>query len=115
MLELKNWEMMFDRPFAIWTLHNRWYCISEVTINKNTYEDDTTVYTVETADIAELAKVNSGYTTVLNKLETYYNDNSSRDYTEVARFDTFDEAMAFVDKEYPTIDIEAELDKYYEN
>lgn len=115
MLELKNWEMMFDRPFAIWTLHNRWYCISEVVINKNTYEDDTTVYTVETADITELAKVNAGYTTILNKLETYYNDNSSRDYTEVARFNSYDEAIAFVDKEYPTIDIEEELDKYFED
>lgn len=115
MLELKDWEMMFDRPFALWTLHNRWYCISEVVINKNVYEDDTTVYTVETADITELAKVNAGYTTILNKLETYYNDNSSRDYTEVARFETFDEAMAFIDKEYPAIDIEEELDKYFDD
>lgn len=115
MLELKNWEMMFDRPFAIWTLHNRWYCISEVVINKNVYEDDTTIYTVETANITELAKVNAGYTTILNKLETYYNDNSSRDYTEVARFNSYDEAIAFVDKEYPAIDIEEELDKYFDD
>ena len=115
MLELKDWEMMFDRPFALWTLHNRWYCISEVVINKNTYDDGTTVYTVETSEITELAKVNSGYTTILNKLETYYNDNSSIDYTEVARFNSYDEAIAFVDKEYPAIDIEEELDKYFDD
>jgi len=115
MLELTDYQMELSRPYALWTLHDRWYCVSEVVINKNTYEDGTIRYVVETTDYREIATLNGGYMTALNKLETYYDDNATHDYEEVARFDTFDEAMAFVDKEYPAIDIEAELDKYFED
>lgn len=114
MLEIIDYQMELSRPYDLWTLHDKWYCVSEVVIGKNTYEDGTIKYVVETTDFREVVKVNAGYTTILNKLETYYNDNSIRDYIEVARFNSYDEAMSFVDKEYPAIDIEEELKKYYE-
>lgn len=114
MLEIIDYQIELSRPYNLWTLHDKWYCVSEVVIGKNTYEDGTIKYVVETTDFREVVKVNAGYTTILNKLETYYNDNSIRDYIEVARFNSYDEAMSFVDKEYPAIDIEEELKKYYE-
>lgn len=113
MLDLKDWQCEISRPYGLWVLHNKWFCVSEVVINKNVYEDDSVIYTVETTDYREIATLNGGYIKALNRLETYYDDNAMHDYEEVARFDTFDEAMAFVDKEYPDIDIEEELEKYY--
>ena len=114
MLELKDWRVEISRPYELWTLHNKWFCVSEVSINKNVYEDDSVIYTVETTDYCEVAKINARYMTTLYKLETYYGDSATHDYEEVARFDTLDEAIAFIDKEYPAIDIEEELEKYYE-
>ena len=113
MLELTDYQMELSRPYNLWVLHNKWFCVDEVVVNKNVYEDGTVRYVVETTDYREVVTLNGGYMTALNKLETYYDDNAMHDYEEVARFDTFDEAMAFVDKEYPAIDIEEELEKYY--
>lgn len=115
MLELTDYQMELARPYRLWVLYGRWFCVNEVVVNRKVYEDDVIVYTIETTDYREIVKVGTAYKKALDAIEKYHDDNAEHIYKEVARFKTFDEAIAFVNEKFPVIDIEAELNKYYED
>ena len=115
MKELIDWQMELARPYRLWATCGKWLCIDEVVINRTTYQNGATVYSVEVTDYRRIAQVNDAYMTVLRKLETYADDNAEHHFEEVARFNTLEEAVRYVDRFYPPVDLEQELNEYYKH
>lgn len=112
MLDLKDWEMELARPYRLWTM-NRWFCVDEIVVNRKVYENDVVVYTIETTDYREIVKVGTAYKKALDAIEKYHDDNAEHIYKEVARFNTLNEAIEYVDRFYPPVDFEKELKRYH--
>ena len=108
-----DYQMELARPYRLWTTYGKWLCVDEVVINRTTYQNGATVYSVEVTDYRRIAQVNDTYMTVLRKLETYADDDAEHYYEEVIKFYTFEEAVRYVDRFYPPVDFEKELERYY--
>lgn len=116
-LEEKDWEMIEDWPYEISNLNNIWYCVEGVNMVKVTYENGRVGYAVNTESFNEIVKINKPVDHCISVLSEYWleDEGSERPTEKVKVFADYDDALEFMNSEYPRISIEEYFEEHNEN